>query len=93
MVNSGLEHRSVDVTEKPNYTRGIMETFRLDTGEMVKYRELKESEKTKGLFAEEESGKGEEFAAPDVHDMTDMRDVVLHDGTHATLTVGEASVQ
>ena len=54
IVNSGKENREVDVTERPNYDRGLMETFRLDTGEVVEYRELKESEKTKKLFPDPE---------------------------------------
>ena len=55
MVNSGKEDREVDVIDKPNYERGLMETFRLDTGDIVKYRQLKESEKTKSLFEEQEA--------------------------------------
>jgi len=54
VVSSGKEYRQVDVTEKPNYERGLMETFRLDTGEIVDYRELKESEKTRKLFPDQD---------------------------------------
>jgi len=64
-VNSGREYRAVDVTEKPNYARGIMEIFRLDTGEVVQYRELKESEKTRSLFPEHEAASAPEEAVPD----------------------------
>ena len=55
MVNSGKEDREVDVIDRPNYERGLMETLRLDTGAVVQYRQLKESEKTKSLFEEQEA--------------------------------------
>ena len=63
MVSSGKEYRQVDVIDRPNYERGLMETFRLDTGEIVKYRELKESEKTKSLFPEPEQSEDETVIA------------------------------
>ena len=50
IVLSGKESRHVDVVEYPNYERNLMETIRLDTHEIVEYREMKESEKTRNLF-------------------------------------------
>jgi hypothetical protein len=53
IVREKKEYREVEVTEIKNMDRMTMDTVRLDTGEVVSYRELKGHERNLGLFPAE----------------------------------------
>lgn len=53
IVREKKEHREVELTERRNEERMTMDTIRLDTGEVVHYRELKGHERNLGLFPQE----------------------------------------
>ncbi len=50
IVREKKEYREVEVTDHKNLERMTMDTIRLDTGEVVSYRELKGHERNLGLF-------------------------------------------
>lgn len=58
IVREKKEYREVEVEERKNMDRMIMETIRLDTGEVVSYRELKGHERNLGLFPDEGTQEG-----------------------------------
>lgn len=45
IVNSGEEYRQVECEEVPNWKKGTMETYRMDTGECVDFRPMSTAEK------------------------------------------------
>lgn len=53
IVREKKEYREVEVTDRRNEERMTMDTIRLDTGEVVSYRELKGHERNLGLFPSE----------------------------------------
>jgi len=50
IVREKKEYREVEVADQKNMDRMTMDTVRLDTGEVVSYRELKGHERNLGLF-------------------------------------------
>ncbi len=50
IVREGKEYREVEVKEERDEERMVMNTIRLDTGEIVKYRELQGHERNLKLF-------------------------------------------
>jgi hypothetical protein len=59
IVREGKEYREVEVTERRNEDRMTMDTIRLDTEEVVSYRELKGYERNLGLFPQETKASSE----------------------------------
>jgi hypothetical protein len=53
IVREKKEYREVEVTERRNEDRMTMDTIRLDTGDVVSYRELRGHERNLGLFPQE----------------------------------------
>jgi hypothetical protein len=53
IVREKKEYREVEVTDRKNLERMTMDTIRLDTREVVSYRELKGHERNLGLFPAE----------------------------------------
>ena len=53
IVREKKEYREVEVTERRNEERMTMDTVRLDTGEVVSYRELQGHERNLKLFPQE----------------------------------------
>jgi hypothetical protein len=49
-VNNGFEYRDVQVEERPNHEKKVVETFRLDTGDRVDVRAMREDEMQEELF-------------------------------------------
>lgn len=56
-VNQGKENRAVDCREEANFTNRMAETFRMDTGEVVRSRPLTPAEMQRDMFAEERKAK------------------------------------
>lgn len=52
LVRTGVEERTVECEVRPNWRNGTMETFRLDTGEMVNFRPLSREERQRELSLE-----------------------------------------
>jgi uncharacterized membrane-anchored protein len=50
IVREKKEYREVEVVDRKNMDRMTMDTIRLDTGEVVSYRELQGHERNLGLF-------------------------------------------
>ena len=55
IVREKKEYREVETEEVKNMERMTMDTIRLDTGEVVSYRELKGHERNLGLFPVEKA--------------------------------------
>jgi hypothetical protein len=53
IVREKKEYREVETEDQKNMERMTMDTIRLDTGEVVSYRELKGHERNLGLFPAE----------------------------------------
>ncbi len=62
VIQSQRELRDVEVTDEPDYKLGVMNTVRLDTGELVSSRGLSEAERQRSLFKPEKAGKGAKAA-------------------------------
>jgi hypothetical protein len=56
-INSGVETRDVEVCDEPEFKAGVMNTVRLDTGELVSSRGLTEAERQRSLFRPEKGAK------------------------------------
>jgi hypothetical protein len=50
VVRSGVQHRLVDCEDRKNLAAGTIETYRLDTGEMVESRPMSGIEKQADMF-------------------------------------------
>lgn len=50
VVQSGVQHRLVDCEDRKNVAAGTVETYRLDTGEMVESRPMTGVEKQVDMF-------------------------------------------
>ena len=50
VIRSGFEYRDVQVEERPNHDRKVVETYRTDTGERVDVRAMREDEMQEDLF-------------------------------------------
>lgn len=53
-VRTGVERRDVELAERPDYARGVVEVFRMDTGETIRTRSIEPAERQQALFAEAE---------------------------------------
>lgn len=49
-IRSGREDRDVEILDKPDFKKGVMNIVRLDTGELVRTRGLTEAERQRSLF-------------------------------------------
>ena len=53
VVRSGVQHRFVDCEDRKNLPAGTIETYRLDTGEMVESRPMSSLEKQVDMFPQD----------------------------------------
>jgi hypothetical protein len=94
-IHSGIETRDVECEEVRNWTKGTVTVTRLDTGEVVESRPMREDEKQMEVTFEEDGGlTPEEMASPAgkvlqfVEKVEAKRRVVVEDAT-GTMTVAE----